>query len=171
MTDLMLHTQIQGYWELQRARVQLLEAINPQGGLGQAVKEAALLLHRYAVDITHRHTGTLAASHMIDFASGGLETNRYHIRFKSSAAALIYINPLTVNPYSGERPSEYGLLEHARGGSHAFYKRTYEEMGPWALTLAHNIIWGRLPKGGVVGIRGSAAPHVLGVMEEIASNI
>lgn len=165
MSDLILHTQIRGYQQIQRARVQLLEAISPKGGLGEAVKQAALFLHKYAVNITPVVTGTLQASHMIDFASGGVDTNRYQIRIKSSAAALIYINPLTINPYTGDKPSEYGPVVHRRGGHRAFYRRTHEEAGPFALTIAHNIIYGRLPRGGnIVGLRGSAAPMVQSIM-------
>lgn len=154
----MIHPQIRGYYELQRARVQLLEAISPRGGLGEAVKQATLFLHRYAVSITDKVTGTLAFSHLVDFASGGVETSRYKLRIRDSAAGLIYINPLSINPFTGEKPSEYGLTEHRRGGRHAFYRRTYEEAGPFALLIAHNIIYGRLPRGGsVVGIAGSGA--------------
>lgn len=158
MSNQLIHTQVRGYQKLQRARVQLLEAINPQGGLGEAVKQATLFLHKYAVHITPVVTGTLQASHMLDFAAGGVSTYRYNIRIRNSAAGLIYINPLTVNPYTGDKPSEYGLVVHRRGGSRAFYRRTHEEAGPFALLLAHNIIWGRLPRGGrITGLLGSGA--------------
>ena len=165
MSNQLIHTQIRGYYEIQRARVQLLEAISPQGGLGEAVKQATLFLHEYAVHITPVVTGTLQSSHMIDFAAGGVSTYRYNIRIRNSAAGIIYINPLTVNPFTGDKPSEYGLVVHRRGGSRAFYRRTYEEAGPFALLIAHNIIWGRLPRGGrITDVVGSG----VGVMRMAA---
>ncbi len=168
----MIHAQIRGYWELQAARVQLLEAVNPRGGLGEAVKQATLFLHGYAVSITDVVTGTLASSHLVDFAAGGAETYRYKIRIRDSAAGLIYISPLTVNPFTGDKPSEYGPAEHRKGGSHAFYRRTYEEAGPFALLIAHNVIYGRLPRGGtVLGIAGTAASGVLGAAQSLGGSI
>jgi hypothetical protein len=44
------------------------------------------------------------------------------------ATGRIYIDPTAVNP-RGQRPEEYGVYEHARGGSHAFYERTIKERG------------------------------------------
>lgn len=35
-------------------------------------------------------------------------------------------NPGTINPF-GFRPAEYGPVEHARGGDHAFYERAIRE--------------------------------------------
>ena len=169
---MLIHPQIRGYWQLQAARVQLLEAISPRGGLGEAVKQATLFLHSYAVSITHVVSGTLASSHFIDFAGGGVETSRYKIRIRNSAAGLIYINPLTINPFTGDKPSVYGLVEHRKGGSHAFYRRTYEEAGPFALLIAHNVIWGRLPRGGsILGIGGSAASSVSGAAQALGGGI
>ncbi len=168
----MIHPQIRGYWELQAARVQLLEAISPRGGLGEAVKQATLFLHGYAVNVTHVVSGTLASSHLVDFAAGGAETYRYKIRVRDSAAGLIYISPLTVNPFTGDKPSEYGLVEHRKGGAHAFYRRTYEEAGPFALLIAHNVIYGRLPRGGnIIGIAGTAASGVLGAAQSLGGSI
>lgn len=149
----MIHITVLGLQELQAANAKLMEAVSPQGGLGEAVKQATLLLHRYAVRITHRVTGTLAASHMMDFASGGVQTYWRGIRFKSMATGVIYINPMAINPVSGEKPENYGPVEHARGGSHAFYARTLQEAGPVAGNLAVAIIQSRLPRGGsIVGV-------------------
>ncbi len=142
-----LHARVRGYQALQRANMQLMDAISPSGGLGEAVKQATIFLHRYAVSITHKITGTLASSHLMDFSSGGLETHWKGIRFRSNAIGVIHISPLTRNPVSGERPVEYGPKEHRRGGSHSFYKRTMDERAVHAQALAHSVIWGRLPKG------------------------
>jgi hypothetical protein len=140
--------QVRGIQKIQRANMQLLETANPRGGLGVAVKEATQMLQRYATVITHRVTGTLAASHLADFGSGGVFTTFTNIPVKSRAIGRIYINPNVRNPISGEKPSIYGIVEHEKGGSHAFYKRTYEERGPAALVRANQILQSRLPKGG-----------------------
>jgi hypothetical protein len=44
----------------------------------------------------------------------------------------IYIDPGSVSPRRTKRkyrPAEYGIYENARGGEHAFYDRTVEEIG------------------------------------------
>jgi hypothetical protein len=143
----MINVYVRGLQELQAANVELMQSVSPRGGLGEAVKQATIFLHRYAVRITHRVTGTLAASHTMNFASGGIETFWRGIRFKSMAVGQIYINPASVNPVTNERPVAYGPVEEARGGSHAFYRRTLEEAGPTAGNLAIAIIYSKLPKG------------------------
>lgn len=142
-----LHAQVRGYQALQRANIEMMQAISPRGGLGEAVKQATMFLHKYSVRVTHRITGTLAASHVMDFASGGLETFWKGIRFRSNAIGVIHISPLTRNPVTGERPVEYGPKEHRRGGVHSFYKRTFVEAGPAAGNLATQIIMNKLPRG------------------------
>jgi hypothetical protein len=146
-----LYAEVRGFQELSEANRQMLEAVNPRGGLGKAVREAALFVHRYAVAITHVQTGTLQASHRIDFASGRVLTSFAGFEILSEAAARIYIDPGTRNPVTGQRPADYGHTEHARGGTHAFYQRAHSEAGPNALLMAHYTLLSALPKGSSYG--------------------
>ena len=44
----------------------------------------------------------------------------------------VYIDPGSVSPRRTKRkakPAEYGVYENARGGEHAFYDRTVDEIG------------------------------------------
>lgn len=119
MSDLQLDVGIKGLQQAQAANLRMVAALRPDGARGQAVRDATAALHRYAVAITHvwRYKGGgLRASHRMAFTDRG-ETGR------------IYIDEGAVNP-RGERPGEYGPVEHARGGSHAFYQRTIDEAGP-----------------------------------------
>ena len=105
---------ITGLQEAQRANLQAVAALRPQGAFGRAVIYATTAGQRYAVGITHVDTGALRASHRVEVT--GLR-------------GRIYIDPSSVNPRSGERPVVYGVEEHARGGSHAFYQRVVDEEG------------------------------------------
>jgi hypothetical protein len=42
---------------------------------------------------------------------------------------IVYIDPNATNPRSKEHTADYGLIEHARGGTHAFYARVEQEDG------------------------------------------
>ncbi len=139
--------KLRGLERIQRANRQLLEAINPRGGLGRGVKVATLDLHKYAIAITHVKTGTLRGSHIVNFGSGGVGTYRFGNIIVSKAKGRIYINPSARNPVTGDRPAEYGPVEHARRGSHMFYKRTLDERGNAAAALALLEIRRSLPKG------------------------
>ncbi len=105
---------ITGIQEAQRANLEAIAALKPQGPFGRAVIYATTAAHRYAVAITHVDTGSLRASHRIEVK--GLR-------------GRIYIDPSSVNPRGRARPAEYGVYEHARGGSHAFYQRVVDERG------------------------------------------
>jgi hypothetical protein len=144
---------VEGLREIQAANLQLLRAVNPRGGLGRAVKEAADFLFRYSVGITHRVTGTLAASHRIDFAAGRLLTSFTGATIGSDAVARIYIDPGAKNPVTRQRPVIYGPAEHGKGGTHAFYRRAVSEQGTTALAIAHTIMMSELPKGSISIIR------------------
>jgi hypothetical protein len=140
--------RLRGLERLQAANLKLLKAISPRGGLGKGVKAATLHLHKYAIAITHVQTGTLKRSHIMDFASGGVQTYRFGIPIVSKAVGRIYISPAARNPVTGQRPAEYGLVEHSKRGSHAFYKRTVDEQGKAAGALALVEIWSMLPRRG-----------------------
>lgn len=144
-----LKVDVVGLQRLQAAHLQMMIAINPKGGLGKAVKEATLLLFRYSVTITHVLTGSLQASHTTNFGAGSLVTSRFFGgTIRNEAVGHITINPRSRNPVTGEKPVEYGPVEHDKGGSHAFYERTVRESGSAALTMAHRVMMGALPRGG-----------------------
>lgn len=117
MTDVKL--TITGLQEAQAANLRMIAEVKPSGALGRAVKYALTELHRHAVAITHVDTGSLRASHRMRYEEAG-----------ASARGEIYIDPAAVNPRTHKRPAEYGVYEHDRGGSHAFYDRTRDEAGP-----------------------------------------
>lgn len=103
---------IRGIQEAQRDNARMIAALRPDGGLGRAVQYGVIEAHRYTVTITHVDTGALRASHRMEV---------------TGARGRIYIDPASVNPKTGQRPSRYGVYEHARGGVHAFYQRTQDE--------------------------------------------
>lgn len=113
---------IEGIQEVQQRNLRRI-AVMKTGGKGEdAVRDALIALHRYAVQITHvgkyAGGGALRASHRIEM---------------DGMAGKIYIDPNSTSPRrssSTSRPSVYGVYEHERGGEHAFYDRTVEEIGP-----------------------------------------
>lgn len=107
---------VTGIEELQDANLRKIAALKPRGPFGRMVKFIGTALHRYSVSITHVDTGTLKASERLDL---DLDLGR----------ATIFLDPTAVNPRSGDRASEYGVDEHARGGTHAFFARTLRERG------------------------------------------
>lgn len=108
----MTQLTIRGIQEAQRWNLRAIAAMQPDGQFGRAIQYATTIVHRHAVSITHVDTGALRASHRIQL--DGLR-------------GRIYIDPSSVNPDSGARPAVYGAIEEARGGSHAFYRRTVNE--------------------------------------------
>lgn len=104
---------IQGIQETQQANLRQVAAMQPSGRFGEMIRQATLAAQRYAVMITHVDTGTLRASHRVEVM--GLR-------------GQIYIDPVSISPKGG-RPAVYGVAEHNRGGSHAFYARTESEAG------------------------------------------
>jgi len=124
--------QIRGYEKLQRGIRQTIEAIKPATGLGRAVQQALLFMHRYTVAITHVDTGALRSSHILDFNPAIPE-------------GRIFISSGTRNPRTGQPPAVYGPIEHARGMSHAFYERTLAERGDAAGELALQTILRAMP--------------------------
>jgi len=114
-----------GLQEAQDRNNRRIANLRPTGVVGRAIRDATADLHRYAISITHVDTGSLRASHRMAV---------------SGAAGRIYLDPAAVNPRTGERPAVYGIEEEERGGSHAFYTRTREERGPYALARAKDEI-------------------------------
>lgn len=97
------------------------QAITPREGGGDAVRRIIEIAQAYASLITHRQTGTLSLAHHIDDS-----------RLRSEGVAIVSLAD-RVNPISKALTSAYGPIEHARGGHHAFYTRTENERGSYAL--------------------------------------
>lgn len=109
-----MRVTIKGLQEAQQRNMRRVAMFRPNGKIAQAIKRLTTGTHRYAVGITHVDTGSLRASHRMEV---------------SNDRGRIYISPSAVNPRSKQRPAVYGVYEHQRGGSHAFYKRAVDEYG------------------------------------------
>jgi len=122
---------ITGLQKAQDRMNRMVAALQPQGAMGEAIRFGSAAAHRYAVQITHVDTGTLRAAHRETLDLGRLR-------------AVIDVKPAR-NPRTGESARDYGKIEHDRGGTHAFYKRTETEAG--ARILGEMV---RIVKTGVV---------------------
>ena len=131
------HVSIEGIQEAQQANLRAIAVMEPESGLGRTVQFILPDLHRYAVSITHVWKlwgGALRAAHRMSLVE--------HVD-KQTARGSIFIDPNAINP-RGQRPAEYGVYEHARGGEHAFYLRTLLEHGPAVMGRAMKFIEGEL---------------------------
>ena len=120
---------IKGLQEALSKNERQIAALKPSGVRGKALQYGLTALHRYAISITHvwRYKGGgLRASHRMEVTDQG-EHGR------------IYIDPGAINP-RGQKPAEYGIYEHARGGDHAFYDGTLSEAGPGIVDEMNRII-------------------------------
>jgi hypothetical protein len=111
-----INLSIKGVQEEQARNLARIAALKPGGAISRAVRNALIKAHRYAVALTHVDTGTLRAAHRIVFR----ETDTY---------GFIEIDPSARNPRSHQLAADYGVYEHRRGGSHAFYGRVVAEYG------------------------------------------
>lgn len=100
---------IENIQAFQAQNLRQIQALQPSGELGKAVRRVGIATHRTVVSVTHVDTGALRAAQRIDYEEAGNE-----------AIATIYIDADAVNP-KGQRPMEYGVYENRRGGEHAFY--------------------------------------------------
>lgn len=107
--------ELQGFEQAQAAMLKAIEAVKPQGELGDAVKDALFMAQAYAAQVTHQDTGTLSRSHLIQYDGG--------------ASGFVYPSPYNTNPKSHKPASYYAIYEENRGGGHAFYGRTVAEQG------------------------------------------
>lgn len=107
---------IEGLQEAQEANLHNIWALRPTSDFGRAIKTGVILAEQVAVVKTHVATGSLRASHRIKL---------------SGLRGMVYIDPHAVNPRTKQKPSVYGVYEHNRGGSHAFYERVEREDGRW----------------------------------------
>lgn len=122
---------IEGIQELQDYNIRAIAELKPDGVVGKAVRYGLTVIHRYAVSVTHVVTGALRASHEMEFRG-------------SESLGIVSIRGDTTNPRTGARPSIYGVTEHERGGSHAFYQRTVEEAGRKTLEEMADMVKGEL---------------------------
>jgi hypothetical protein len=109
---------IEGLQEAQRDNEMRIQALRPGGKSHRAVREALQAAFRYVLSITH----------VFIFKGGGLRASHRMIYTTTPNRGIIEIDQSAVNP-RGQRPYLYGPKEHARGGDHAFYKRTEDEAG------------------------------------------
>lgn len=112
---------IQGLQEAQRGMARTIATMKPGSDFDEAIRFGTMAGFQYAVSITHVDTGALRASHRMKLERG--------------SKGIIYIDPNAVRPATGTmagraRPSQYGPVENARGGEHAFYARVPKERGP-----------------------------------------
>jgi hypothetical protein len=105
---------IRGIQEAQKANLEHIRDFEPNGAFQSAVKAGLILVHQSAVRKTHKVTGALAGSH------------RIKLRGNSGS---VFLDPNARNPRSRALTSVYGIVEHKRGGSHAFYRRVRDEDG------------------------------------------
>lgn len=110
---------IQGLQEAQQGNLKLIAAMQPGGGLDEAVRIGTIAAHRYAVIETHVDTGALKASHRTKF-----ERSLF-----GQTTGKVYIDPSARNPRSKTLTAQYGVVEEDRGGEHAFYGNTVSRYG------------------------------------------
>lgn len=115
---------ITGLQEAQAMNNRAIAALRPEGALGKAVQAATADVQRWAVIYTHVDTGALRASHRMEV--GGVR-------------GRVYIGGGS-NPRSGLATAVYGPVEHARGGSHAFYDRVVSEQGDAIVARAAGLV-------------------------------
>lgn len=104
------------------------KTLDARGDLGDITLLMAGLALNYASSITHQWTATLYKSYILDTS----ELNSHN-------RVYVHIDPSVTNPL-GQRPVRYGPFEHARGGEHAFFRRTVDERGDQILTQGANRI-------------------------------
>ena len=113
---------IAGIQEAQDLNLRIIAAFEPKGKAAEVVKNMTIEAHRYLVAQTHVDTGAYKASHRMKLTDvrGTIEPDRS-----------------AVNPKSGKLVIDYAEIEEGRGGEHAAYQRTIDEVG------------GRIAEGGV----------------------
>lgn len=123
---------VEGSERMHAALTKLAVETAQGGGAARATEaEMAAEARGYANLITHRLTGSLAASHVV---------------FAQPDSHIVTPNPNAFNPLSRRKVTDYAIHEHNRGGSHAFYERTIREAGARILANAAKGYVARLEK-------------------------
>ena len=122
-----------------RVRAAILKMANGawyRGIIKSTATEILPELTRYAKQITHRLTGMLAESHQWEYDS-------------HTSKGRVFVNPRAV----GKRGQStvvwakiYGVYEHSRGGSHAFYARTLKAKGHLVVSAGMRALISGVPK-------------------------
>ncbi len=118
--------------EAQDANLRAIAALQPDGEFGEAIRDAVTMLHRYATSITHlgRYRQSKSGRWHYDLqGTGGGALRASQSMEVRGLYGRVFIDPSSVNPMTGQKPSVYGVYENARGGTHAFYDRTISEYG------------------------------------------
>ena len=121
---------IEGLQEAQDANLMVIAAMEPGGALEQATRWVLVGAHRYLVAITHVDTGAYRAGHRMEL---------------KGARGEIFVDPSAINPKTGRKVTSYARHEEARGGSHAAYGRTFDEVGARLVAEGQTIIMRALP--------------------------
>jgi hypothetical protein len=121
----MIQSDIRELQKAQRWNARAIANMKPSGAYGKAMQVIVSQVQRYEVSITHvgryfvnggwRGGGTLRASERMEIH--GLR-------------GRVYLDPSARNPITQSRPAEYGVIENARGGEHAFGERTANDAAP-----------------------------------------
>lgn len=125
-----MRVTIKGLQQAQKAMLRAMAAVKLESGLDRAVHVATTYAHRFAVYVSHRDTGAMANSHMI--------------QREAAARYRIFLSETAKNPRTSALVSVYGVAEHNRGDSHAYYERTYQQ-GPQILSRASAYLVSQLP--------------------------
>lgn len=134
------YISIKGVQEAQRDNLRMIRALEPDSALDKGAEVAALYMHRRAVVETHVDTGALRASHRVykdAAAEYRISIDENSVGFKRTFSGGHARRAVS---FLKTPPSEYGVYEHARGGSHAFYEIAYDEFGDIALEMAYSTI-------------------------------
>lgn len=142
--------EVRGQAPLESGFAKLLIAVDPNQGGRAAGEAAAKFLIAYASVITHRKTGALASSFVLELPAKGIRGFFRRLLRQNVGETAISIDRGAVN-IAGQKPYVYGFYEHRRGGDHAFFQRTVDEAGDEALRTAGDVIRGMLPGGSVTG--------------------
>jgi hypothetical protein len=109
--------RVSGYYKLAQAIKKANDGETYRGIFKESIEAMLEEARDYAAKITHRGTsGKLAESHEWEYDSHKMTGN-------------VYLNQRVVWAKGSTLmwPFIYGVYEHARGGSHAFYQRTISE--------------------------------------------
>lgn len=121
---------IEGLQKAQHGNLKTIAAMKPSSSFGNAIRIGTISAHRYSVAETHVDTGALKASHRMTIA--GLE-------------GTVFIDQGARNPRSRALTSQYGPVEHARGGEHAFYEIVEKRYGTRIATQAATVLIAGMP--------------------------